>query len=524
MSERDPFDHAVEALREATDAPLSDGRLRATYERMRPMLHPRRRWAWLGLGAVFATTVAATILIWPQSVVEPPVATRLVLAAGEIAGAPEPGALEQPTTYRLEAGARAHLTTGRARVVVLGPAVAHLDRRTRIESGTVLFAVTPGERPFVVGAGDAEVTVLGTRFGVVVTDGRLTNAEVSEGEIEIRRGSEITRLDAGHSLTDDAELPLSDLEGPLWVEDRLRGRLFIDSEPAAAEVFLDDAWAGLSPIRLERATGEVRVTVRHRGRKPWSDTVIVSPKEITRVRAQLDKKLAKRRPDPAIDELWERASRFLKTRRCKKLDRHIDTILETSAGHEAEARALMLGAECRVRTGKKRKALQLFRRVEEKYGSTASAEAALFERAKLESDLGNRASALDGFESYLGRFPKGRLRDPATFRRCELLIGKKDMARARTCLEGYAERFGRGARIRDVQLLLATIARVEERWRDAAGYYRAYLRGAPPSERSAKARYELILCLRRGNLPGADEAVAEYLRLHPDGAHADALR
>lgn len=96
----------------------------------------------------------------------------------------------------------------RARVALGGGAVAELDEnsaitwdsqhRPSVEQGTATLAVPhqpPGWR-FSVTAGPYVVTVVGTKFNVKV-GGRTVGVEVSEGIVEVWRGSRSTRLVAG---------------------------------------------------------------------------------------------------------------------------------------------------------------------------------------------------------------------------------------------------------------------------------------------------------------------------------------
>jgi hypothetical protein len=113
---------------------------------------------------------------------------------------------------RTRKGERAHVALG-------GGAVAELDEnsaltwdsqhRPSVEQGTATLSVPhqpPGWR-FSVTAGPYVVTVVGTRFNVNV-GGRTVGVEVSEGIVEVWRGSRSTRLVAGDAW-----------HGPLYPEE-----------------------------------------------------------------------------------------------------------------------------------------------------------------------------------------------------------------------------------------------------------------------------------------------------------------
>jgi len=226
-------------------------------------------------------------------------------------------------------------------------------------------------------------------------------------------------------------------------------------------------------------------------------------------------------PRPRTDP-WRKARRLLKAGQCDRLDRAVKEIVRTSDPVE-DARAEMLGAECRLRNGKKELALKRYLSIEERYSSTPSAEAALFEAANLSAEL-NKKEALERTERYLSRHPGGRFAEAAAIRRCEILVSASRLSSARECLERYRTDHPSGMRSNQALLLLATIARIEGRWAEASAAYREYLAGSPSSQHAEIAQHHLIECLLRGKLDGADEEISKYLERHPQGARAEEVR
>jgi transmembrane sensor len=98
----------------------------------------------------------------------------------------------------------------KARVTLPGGAAVDLDvnsvlawdaqRRPQVESGQARFEVphqAPGNR-FAVAAGPYVISVVGTKFRVGVTEGRVS-VEVEEGVVEVSRGDRTVRLTEGDS-------------------------------------------------------------------------------------------------------------------------------------------------------------------------------------------------------------------------------------------------------------------------------------------------------------------------------------
>jgi TolA-binding protein len=184
----------------------------------------------------------------------------------------------------------------------------------------------------------------------------------------------------------------------------------------------------------------------------------------------------------------------------------------------------MLSAECYVRTGKRARALAHYERVINQYARSPSAENALFEQGKILYELGKRRKALAAFQRYLSTYPRGQLADAASFRRCELLVALGDRGDGRSCLEEYVRDFPGGAKVNDARLLLATTARLEARWAQAAELYGAYRRESTHPARREEALYQRAFCMRQGNIEGWAALVRQYLAEYPHGRHADELR
>src|SRR5262249_41765857 len=162
---------------------------------------------------------------------------------------------------------------------------------------------------------------------------------------------------------------------------------------------------------------------------------------------------------------WKIARALLEAKKCKPLDKVIEGLTDRASSDVDKARAEMLAAECQLRSGAKARALEAYAHVHETYAATQSAEAALFEAAKLEGELGKTSESLAHLEAYLAKYStSGRFAEAATMRRCEILAEMKQLGEARGCLENYRRVFPEAIRTQQAVLLLATIARVETRW------------------------------------------------------------
>ncbi len=136
---------------------------------------------------------------------------------------------------------------------------------------------------------------------------------------------------------------------------------------------------------------------------------------------------------------WEAAMNSLRAEHCDTLRLQVTDLVKSSKFAEDKAQALLLDAECAVRTGDKQGAVTRYEKVTREYPWTASAETALFEVATIQNDV---ASA----EAYLRLYPRGRFADAASFRRCELLVRSSTIVEARDCLEAYLRDFPQGVK------------------------------------------------------------------------------
>ena len=176
----------------------------------------------------------------------------------------------------------------------------------------------------------------------------------------------------------------------------------------------------------------------------------------------------------------------------------------------------MLSAECQLRAGHKQWALALYQTLSQRAG--ASAEVAGFEAAKLQVELGQKAEGLAAFEAVLTRFPSGRLAAEAGFRRCELLIELKRLPEARACLERYASTQPANTRTAESVFLLATLARIEHRFADAALSYGRSAEFAGP--RAEEAAYQQVACTALAGSADLDAVIGNYLKRYPTGPHS----
>jgi transmembrane sensor len=110
------------------------------------------------------------------------------------------------------------------------------ERRVRIDRGRAMFAVTKDKaHPFVVAAGDASVTALGTQFSVELEPGRLTVALV-EGSVRVDLPGRSRQLAPGDVLTlADGAITVQAGAAAIGTEWRT-GTLTFDSLPLAEVV------------------------------------------------------------------------------------------------------------------------------------------------------------------------------------------------------------------------------------------------------------------------------------------------
>lgn len=383
---------------------------------------------------------------------------------------------------------------------------------------------------FSVRAGDATVVVHGTRFEVSVRDEKLDGLKVSEGVVEVRgrRWSKPLRLSAGEGWGETSGLTASAVVLPAPAGEP-SGHLSITTVPEGADVEIDGEAQGPSPLFVRLAPGA------HRVRGQLADHVDASV-EVSVVASQVAEAvltLTRLPPQPDVEHDAQadrdvnsaRApkskslvaiERALRAGRCREVDR-----LARRVARADVAQAESLRAECQLRAGHKRAALALYVQVAERGGPTA--EAASFETAKLLAELGRKGEALAAFEAHLAKYAQGRFVAEAAYRRCELLIDARQAAEARGCLEAYSAAWGMRARGAEALFLLATFARGDRRWADAAALYRRYIDSGAPA-RLEEASYFEVICLDRGHLPGLSEAIARYLEAFSEGFRANEVR
>lgn len=278
---------SLEALWLVADQ-LPQDRMRAVLaqtEAVRPPVDRRRRFM-MGMGA--ACTLALVVgMAGPRWwAAEPEYTAQLTSAKGE------------RKQFTLPDGSVLELNTDTHATVAFYP-----DKRTvTLAAGEILFAVDADpSRPFVVAAGDAQVSVTGTRFNVR-RDGDAVSLAVESGSVEFSAGSwwnrKVERLTAGYvahyqtgqglepaQLGDVAALvawqrgrlifrdsPLSQvvselnryLSQPLRLADahlgrlRIAGTLGIDEPESALEVLPE-----IAPVTvLRRTDGSMVITAR----------------------------------------------------------------------------------------------------------------------------------------------------------------------------------------------------------------------------------------------------------------------
>lgn len=140
-------------------------------------------WFTAGAAAIAACLVAA-IVLWPATAPQP---YSLQTAFGE------------QQTFDLPDGSRVTLNTDSRMTVTY----SEQERRVELDGGEAFFEVSANkERPFIVDAGAAEATVLGTAFNVYRSEDR-TAITVTEGIVRVtghhgspqRPASEVLRVD-----------------------------------------------------------------------------------------------------------------------------------------------------------------------------------------------------------------------------------------------------------------------------------------------------------------------------------------
>lgn len=198
--DRDP-DHdrswtAIERVEGGLDAVRGDDRLAAIIAAARAKPTPAAatwRWPTMGLAMGSGMAMAAALLLTlgitgglMASRAAPPMRQAIVTTA-----------IGQIRQLRLPDGSA--MTLDAQSVVVVDQPRA--ERRVRVDRGRAMFAVAKdAAHPFVVTAGDAAVTALGTHFSVETAPGRLTVALV-EGSVRVDLPGRSRQLAPGDVLT-----------------------------------------------------------------------------------------------------------------------------------------------------------------------------------------------------------------------------------------------------------------------------------------------------------------------------------
>lgn len=128
----------------------------------------------------------------------------------------------------LEDGSVAWLNTATA----LSTDFSERERRLTLQAGEALFEVAKDKtRPFVVASGNGEARAVGTVYSVRQR-GAINDVVVTEGIVEVRNGSQISRLTAGQQIAygDDFQSTIRTVDGEAltaWS----RGKLIFNHRP-----------------------------------------------------------------------------------------------------------------------------------------------------------------------------------------------------------------------------------------------------------------------------------------------------
>lgn len=550
---------AVEAARRVTDAqPTDDVRVRAVYRRIEEQRRASHRLSagvrWLiASGALVGTAAAvlAVLQLRPHSIethVAAPIYAELVRRSGEVritaasqGGTPgsETTRLAQATRLQLDRDARVDLRLATAAVSLHGPATLHLGPALvpTLEDGIAVFSVQPQPPGAIyrVLVGDSTVSVHGTQFVLQAQATTLEATRVSEGAVHITGADAASTVvlrpgeqDGELSAEAQAALATTRFDAPWWSESvaATTGLIEVHSTPKGADVEIAGVSVGVTPLLVRWPTGHREVAVRAAGFREWHGSTNVAPRATSRLAIVLETLApsppvvaAERRPRPASDP-WRLAEASLAARQCSRLDGQVQKLVAQSPQPEDKARALLLGAECHLRTRHKKRALQLYERIANEYPETITAGSARFEAAKISTELGDTSQALSYIETYLAKYRSGTFIEPASFRRCDLLIRLRRLDEADRCLAAYVDTYPHEERTGDALLLRATLAHGKKAWSMAADLYGRYLSRNPGAERAEQALFKRIQCLREGRLPGLREAVTAYRKQFPNGPHA----
>lgn len=251
---------------------------------------PRGGRVWAVAG-VFAA--AASLLLWSRGT---PSGTSEPQAAGTVPAAAV--ALEQKLSLSSGDTSRQAALAGAA--LVLAPHSTALASgseesgwRVRLDGGQIDFAVEPraGRPPFVVHAGDAEVSVVGTRF-TVRRIGSSASVSVTEGRVKVAAGESQVLLGPGESWP---SAPAA-LDSPPQREPKAATE---GASSAAAEAQRRFQRA----VRLESTNPETALSIYRRlsrGAGPWAANALFA-------QARLELDLGRpRRAEPLLREYLRR--------------------------------------------------------------------------------------------------------------------------------------------------------------------------------------------------------------------------
>jgi TolA-binding protein len=188
----------------------------------------------------------------------------------------------------------------------------------------------------------------------------------------------------------------------------------------------------------------------------------------------------------------------------------------------AASSALAEAREAR-RTGDSRRALALYGRLAA--GGGPLAESALFEIGAIEhEDLRDPARALETWQRYRQRYPRGLLRAEADLSVIEVLPGLGQEGRALEEAQAFLRRYPRSERRAEVARVAGDLARTRGDCRVALALYATAAERASGSD-ADDAAFGQAACLSRLEDPRAADALRDYLRRFPGGRHtAEAAR
>ena len=87
-----------------------------------------------------------------------------------------------------------------------------------------------------------------------------------------------------------AAAPARPVQAPIAAAGRVTGALVVDSRPAGANVFMDNALVGRTPMSMAAvAAGSHAIRLEHDGYRRWSSSVRIVASEQNRVTASLER-------------------------------------------------------------------------------------------------------------------------------------------------------------------------------------------------------------------------------------------